>query len=148
MQLRRVAISIFVAFLALWRGEITASEAHTAVQDTLHVLAVFQTRWKSAYKTQEIVMLLAERSGLPPVVSEPMDLSGQDPHMPVTNAPHLDLDSRGDPSHRRRRICRFDDVLAGTAGSTVLSVPPGSVDHAFEADGTVVRLHTPIAHSS
>ena len=63
MQLRRVAISVFVAFLALWRGEITASEAHTAVQDTLHVLAVFQTRWKSAYKTQEIVMLLAERSG-------------------------------------------------------------------------------------
>jgi len=63
MQLRRVAISIYVVFIALWRGEITAADAQTAVIETLHVLTVFSTRWEAAQSVREIVHRLAEKSG-------------------------------------------------------------------------------------
>ena len=63
MQLRRVAISVYVIFIALWRGEITTADAQTSVIDTFHVLAVFQTRWKSARSVRDIVARLTEKSG-------------------------------------------------------------------------------------
>jgi len=63
MQLRRVSISIYVVFIALWRGEITVADAQTAVVNTFHVLTVFQTRWRTAQSVRDIVGTLAEKSG-------------------------------------------------------------------------------------
>jgi hypothetical protein len=63
MQLRRVTVCIQVCFIALWRGEITPSDAQIAVNDILHVLRVFGTRWQSAFSSQETIVQLAVRSG-------------------------------------------------------------------------------------
>ena len=63
MQLRRVTTSIYLVFIAHWRGEIPRSECETAVNSTLEVLCVIGTRWQSAAKVGQVVVQLADKSG-------------------------------------------------------------------------------------
>lgn len=63
MQIRRVAISVYIIFIAFWRGEITKVECEEAVTSSLEVLCVLGTRWRSAAKVGHIVTQLADRTG-------------------------------------------------------------------------------------
>lgn len=67
MQIRRVAISIYIIFIAFWRGEITKVECEESVNSSLEVLCVLGTRWRSAAQVGHIVTQLAERTGEPTV---------------------------------------------------------------------------------
>lgn len=74
MQVRRMATSIYLVFIAHWRGEITQSECETAVNCTLEVLCVIGTRWQSAATVGQTVVQLADKTGLlykKPVLEEP-----------------------------------------------------------------------------
>lgn len=64
MQFRRVTISIFLVFLGLWVGEVPHADAETAVNNMLHVLRIIGTRWKSASHIGQVVVQLADKSGL------------------------------------------------------------------------------------
>jgi hypothetical protein len=63
MQIRRVAISTYIIFIAFWRGEITKVECEQAVNSSLEVLCVLSTRWRSAAQVAHIVTQLADKSG-------------------------------------------------------------------------------------
>jgi hypothetical protein len=63
MQLRRVTTSILIVFIALWAGEVPHVDAQAAVHNTLDVMCIIGTRWKSAAKVGQIVVQLAEKSG-------------------------------------------------------------------------------------
>lgn len=63
MQLRRIATSIYIVFVALWTGEVTHADAEAAVANTLKVLCVIGTRWKSATTLARTVVQLADESG-------------------------------------------------------------------------------------
>lgn len=76
MQFRRVTISVFLVFLALWVGEVPHSDAEAAVNNMLHVLRVIGTRWKSATQVAQIVVQLADKSGLS--YSQPPTRSDED----------------------------------------------------------------------
>lgn len=64
MQLRRVSVSVYIIFLALWAGEMPHAAAAISVNNTLDVLQVIGTRWKSAGIVAGTVQQLAEKSGL------------------------------------------------------------------------------------
>lgn len=66
MQIRRMAISVYIIFIAFWRGEITRAECEQAIDSSLEVLDVLGTRWRSAGIVQETAMRLADVSGRPP----------------------------------------------------------------------------------
>jgi len=63
MQIRRMTISIYIIFIAFWRGEITRLECEQAVNSSLEVLCVLGTRWRSAMQVQQTVIQLASKSG-------------------------------------------------------------------------------------
>lgn len=63
MQLRRVATSIYIVFIALWAGEITHWDAEIAVKNTLEALCIICTRWKTATSVARTVVQLADKSG-------------------------------------------------------------------------------------
>jgi len=63
MQIRRMTISIYIIFIAFWRGEITKMECEQAVNSSLEVLCVLGTRWRSATQVRQIVVQLADKSG-------------------------------------------------------------------------------------
>lgn len=63
MQLRRVTISIYLVFIAVWAGEIPYGDAEQAVVNTLEVLCVIGTRWQSAAQVGQIVVQLADKTG-------------------------------------------------------------------------------------
>lgn len=69
MQIRRMTISIYIIFIAFWRGEITKMECEQAVNSSLEVLCVLGTRWRSATQVRQIVVQLADKSGKPPVIN-------------------------------------------------------------------------------
>ena len=64
MQLRRVSVSVYIIFLALWAGEMPHAAVAISVNNTLDVLQVIGTRWKSAGMVAKTVEQLADRSGL------------------------------------------------------------------------------------
>lgn len=70
MQIRRMTISIYIIFIAFWRGEITKMECEQAVNSSLEVLCVLGTRWRSATHVRQIVVQLADKSGKLPVFSK------------------------------------------------------------------------------
>jgi hypothetical protein len=63
MQIRRMTISIYIIFIAFWRGEITRIECEQAINNSLEVFGVLGTRWRSAIQVRRIVIQLADRSG-------------------------------------------------------------------------------------
>lgn len=63
MQIRRMTTSIYIIFIAFWRGEITRMECEQAVNSSLEVLCVLGTRWRSAVQVQQTVIQLANKSG-------------------------------------------------------------------------------------
>lgn len=70
MQLRRIATSIYIVFIALWAGEIPHVDAEAAVSHTLNVLCVICTRWKSATTLARTVVQLADASGESAVIDK------------------------------------------------------------------------------
>jgi hypothetical protein len=64
MQLRRVSVSAYIIFLALWAGEIPHAAVAISINNTLDVLQVIGTRWKSAHIVAQTVEQLAQKSGL------------------------------------------------------------------------------------
>jgi hypothetical protein len=63
MQLRRITTSILIVVIGLWRGEIPHEDAQLAVRNTLELLNILGTRWKTASSVAGIVRQLADKSG-------------------------------------------------------------------------------------
>lgn len=85
-----MATSIYLVFIAHWRGELTQGECETAVTCALEVLGVIGTRWQSAATVGQIVIQLADKTGLSykkPVLEEPpTEMLGMCDEAPVYGA--------------------------------------------------------------
>lgn len=64
MQLRRVSVSAYIIFLALWAGEVPHAPAALSINNALDVMQIIGTRWRSANVVVSNVERLAEKSGM------------------------------------------------------------------------------------
>ncbi|WVF71076.1 hypothetical protein IAT40_005873 [Kwoniella sp. CBS 6097] len=122
MQLRRVAISIYLVFIALWAGEISQMDAEQAVNSTLDVLCVIGTRWQSAAHVGQIVVQLADRTGLSykkPILEDVASFAEQGIDV-LAQLAHVASDS-ADPLSWTHSIPTFENVSSGDPSANALS---------------------------
>ncbi|OCF32000.1 hypothetical protein I316_06386 [Kwoniella heveanensis BCC8398] len=111
MQLRRVTTSVYLVFIALWAGEISHIDAEQAVNSALEVLCVIGTRWRSAAHVGQIVVQLADKTGLSykkPILEDTASLAEQgiDVLAQLANV----ASDQADPLNWTQSIPTFDGV--------------------------------------
>ncbi|WVR06139.1 hypothetical protein IAU60_003169 [Kwoniella sp. DSM 27419] len=107
-HLRRVTISIYLVFIALWSGEIPHGDAEQAVTSTLEVLCVIGTRWQSAAQVGQIVIQLADKMGI--------DVLAQLAHVATDQVDPLNWINPASQFLDMETIRRFNAELAGMGG--------------------------------
>lgn len=63
MQLRRIATSIELVFIAHMKGELLAQETEEAIRNSLVLFSVLGTRWQSSNRLAESVRQTADALG-------------------------------------------------------------------------------------